>query len=476
MNQEKRDRIQDLAHGQIEKRLSAEEWRELNQCLEADGEARGMYLDLMHDHAALHWSQVGEAGRAEDRMPGMATFPLRWHGVAAAAVVIILGMLALGGFRDQDSAGSFATMIRTDAARWESAGQPTADGSRLGAGRLKLTEGLATLEFDSGAELILEGPAELELIDAMNGILISGTLVAEMPESAWGFTIGTPTANVIDHGTRFAVNVDPGTGETRTEVFDGLVEVALPGGGESVRLATGQRNRVAGRELGGADPSENEGTWAPAMIDEAGGPGRRIITTADRNGEDGYAFSHPSAHVSDEVLLLKNSSQVRWPESKGGPNRKTWLRFDLAEVPADSWETAELRLWFTPTGWGLASHLPDSVFVVHGIVDDALDAWNHAGLSWESAPANVVERGDAVDGGRTVRLGEFTVPRGVQSGWFGIRSEALGDFLKEDGNRLASLIVVRETAEMEGGGLVHGIASSRHPTLPPPRLILTDSE
>ncbi len=474
MKPEQMDRLLELAHGQIEKRLSAEEWRELNQWLEVDEEARGLYLDLMHDHAALYWSRVGDTGR--EASPAVVTRPIWWRRIAAVAAVMILGILILGGLRDRGDAAYFATMVRTDVARWESAGQPTADGSRLGAGRLKLTEGLATLVFDSGAEVILEGPAEIELIDAMNSLLVSGTVVAEVPESAWGFTIGTPTANVIDHGTRFAVNVDPGTGETRTEVFEGLVEVALPDGGESVRLGTGQRNRVAGRELGGADLSENEGTWAPAVIDETDAPGRRVITTADREGEDGYAFSHRSDHVSDEILLLKNSSQVRWPDSRGGPNRKTWLRFDLSEFSEDSWETAELRLWFTPTGWGLASHLPDAVFVVHGIVDDSLDDWNQADMNWESAPANVLESGDAVDEERTVRLGEFIVLRGVQSGWFGIQGEKLRDFLRADGNRLATLIVVRETAEMEGGGLVHGIASSRHPTLPAPRLILTGSE
>ena len=484
MKSEPRERLQALVHGQIEKRLSAGEWQELNALLERDEEARRVYLDLMHDHASLYWTHIGAEASAGERdfesdageIVALSTSRFRF-GMAAAAVVSfgILGAAWMWFFAGGSNSGTahFATMVRTDAARWESAGQPTADGSRLGAGRFKLTEGLATLAFDSGAEVILEGPAEIELVDAMNSILIGGTVVAEIPESAWGFTIETPTANVIDHGTRFAVNVDPGSGETQTEVFEGLVEVALPDGGKSVRLETGQRNRVAGRELGGADQSQNEGTWARSAGDESVLPGQRVITTAEGNGEDGYAFSHASDHVSDEWLLLKNSSQVEWPESRGGPNRKAWLRFDVADIERKQIGDAELKLWFTPTGWGLASHLPDSVFRVYGITDDSLDEWTHEELTWENSPANDPREGDAVETERTVPLGRFTIPRGVQSGWFGIRGDQLREFLQRDENGLATLIVVRETAETEGGGLVHGVASARHPTLPAPRLILS---
>jgi hypothetical protein len=73
-------------------------------------------------------------------------------------------------------------------------------------------------------------------------------------------------------------------------------------------------------------------------------------------------------------------------------------------------------------------------------------------------------------------LGRFTIPRGIQTGSFGIEGEALEAFLNEDGNRRATLLIVRETSETRGGGLVHAFASSRHPSLAPPTLKLRVSE
>jgi hypothetical protein len=93
-------------------------------------------------------------------------------------------------------------------------------------------------------------------------------------------------------------------------------------------------------------------------------------------------------------------------------------------------------------------------------------------MNWENAPANVLENGSDLLPDKTILLGEFTVPRGVQSGTFGMRGKKLARFLNDDQNRMASLVVVRTTMETRGGGLVHALASSRHPSLPAPRLIV----
>ena len=67
----------------------------------------------------------------------------------------------------------------------------------------------------------------VELIDAMHCIVHSGTVMADVPEQAKGFQIDTPTAKVIDHGTRFMVSYQPGQNEPASliEVLDGDVEV-----------------------------------------------------------------------------------------------------------------------------------------------------------------------------------------------------------------------------------------------------------
>ncbi len=467
------DHLLELAHGYIEGRLTPAELAELETLLTGDTEARRVYLDFLHDHAALHWEQVaatGDEAVIED-FPSLRArrFPTLWQAFAAAALVALLALVATRpGPRDT----TFATMKATEAAQWESGTLPTAEGARLGAGGIDLVRGLATIAFDSGAEVVLEAPARLSLVDAMNCVLERGTAVAEVGESAEGFTIRTPSARVIDHGTRFAVNVDAASGATQTQVFDGLVEVEEPESKKRIALREGQQALVTGSSLGGVLEGAEEGTWSnPEARVRRKEPGIRKITTADSGGADAYVWGgKPTDHTSETLLLLKNGI------GEDPPHRKAYLRFPLDPIAPGKITSARLELRFTPTGWGLASHLGDSEFTVYGLLEESLDAWDPATLVWMNAPANDPGAGNTVRKELVRELGRFTVPRGIQTGSFGIAGEALRDFLNTDGNRRATLLIVRETPETRGGGLVHAFASSRHPTLAPPTLELKISE
>ncbi len=472
MNESSIDPLLELAHGYIEGSLSAAQVAELETILSENAEARRVYLDFLHDHATLHWDRVGAGGEngegaeIEDFPPIRARrVPTLWQGFAAAALVALLALVIV---RPQPQDASFATMKKTEAARWESGTLPTAEGARLGPGDLELVRGLATIAFDSGAELVLEAPAKLTLVDAMNCVLARGTVVAEVGESAQGFSIRTPGARVIDHGTRFAVNVHPSSGATQTQVFDGLVEVEQPDTGKRIALRGGQQTLVAGASLGGVSEGPEEGVWAlPEIPSAPKEPGMTTLTTAAPGGADAYVWAgRPNDHVSDTLLLLKHGID------SPSPHRKACLRFPLDGIAPGSIASARLELSFTPTGWGLASHLGDSEFTVYGLLDDTLDAWEAETLDWENAPANELSTGNGILRDRVRELGRFTVPRGIQTGGFGIKGEVLRDFLNADSNRLATLLVVRETPETRSGGLVHAFASSRHPTLPAPTLHL----
>ena len=464
MNEHERDELLELAHGHIEQSLGAEQNQRLEEILGGSEEARRCFVDFTHDHATLHWEQISETNTPVEDLVDFRPrrFPTLWQTMAAAAVISLLALVLV---KPQPVDSAFATMERTAAARWESGNLPTVDGARLGAGTLKLVRGLATIRFDSGAEVILEAPAELELVDEMNCVLSLGTAVAEVVEGAEGFTIQTPTANVIDHGTRFAVNVNPQSGATKTQVFDGLVEVELPETGESIELRTGQRNFVAGLGLGDVRDSLEEAAWAPTPVNREQRDGWQRFTTADPGAGDAYVWGGtPNDHVSDELLLLKNSVDL------DGPHRKSYLRFNLQKADSHSVESAELSLRFVPTGWGLASHLEDSEFHVYGIVQDSFDEWSFEGMTWETAPANDLSSGKDLLDGTAKFLGSFQLPQGMQTGTFGIRGEKLVQFLQNDENRIVTLVVVRSTQETRGGGLVHAFASARHPVLPAPTL------
>ncbi|MDA7874451.1 hypothetical protein N9B17_04715 [Rhodopirellula sp.] len=68
------------------------------------------------------------------------------------------------------------------------------------------------------------------------------------------------------------------------------------------------------------------------------------------------------------------------------------------------------------------------------------------------------------------QLESFLIPQGVPKGRFGIRTAALATFRREHPNEGITIKVVRDTPQKNDGGLLHGFASRRHPTLPAPTL------
>ncbi len=476
MNETEQQTLIDLANAYIEKRLDDDQQQKLEQLISESADARRIFADLMHDHAALHWDQVSDtddndiiefAGETIAGNWGRTSTTIIWAAAAAVAISAV-GFFAFRSPAPAKEVGpAFATMEKSSAARWESGDLPTAKGSRLTAGKLRLAEGIATLKFDSGAEVILEAPAEVQLVDRMNCVLTNGTAVADIPESAIGFQIKTPSANVVDYGTRFAVNVDDSTGATKTQVFEGLVEVEHPDTGKIVKLETGEHNFVAGNQISDAAAGPDEGDWAIADRRAQRGADWKMLPAA----RDSYAYSVKiSDHTSDVLLLLKNSSDSR------GPHRKAYVGFDLKAIPAGKIADAELILNFTPTGWGLASSVSDATFSVYGITDSTLDNWNYRSMTWENAPANKLDSGNKLQSKKVQKLGKFTIEQGIQRGQFGISGESLADFLKKDSDGIVTLAIVRDTVESGGGGLVHGIASRRHPVLPAPTLAIQIAE
>jgi len=436
--------------------------RAFNETLESSAEARRYYRELMELHARLHLEYSG--GRGADFMPGS---PDGRHGsprrsrpglwIAAAAAVALLAALAWRG-TGQDPP-SFATLETAHSARWGSGDLPTREGSRLGSGNLRLEEGLAVIRFDSGVELSLEAPAELTLIDAMNCRITDGTAVANVPDSALGFRIGTPSAMVIDHGTRFSVSVDPDTGGTQTQVFEGRVEVENPITGDVITLNTGQRTSVKGLLTGPVTEGFDERFQNRQPQPLPAGPDWMLLKAI----KDAY-IGYPLVTDSEHLLYVKHG--------ESDFHRKAYLGFDLSGLHPERIGSAELMLQFEPTGLGLASHVPDSTFAVYGLA--AADrTWDEAKMRPYNAPANIEEAGAGLVADEVRKLGSFVVNQGVQRGRFGIDGETLADYLREHAGSTVTLIVVRETAETASTGLVHGIASHRHPLLPAPTIAIS---
>ncbi|WP_425400139.1 hypothetical protein [Aeoliella sp.] len=110
-----------------------------------------------------------------------------------------------------------------DAPVWKEGTTGLSFGDRITKGQtIELESGVVELLLSTGAKLTVEGPARLEAHSALESFLERGRLAAAAPRVARGYTVITPTAELVDIGTQFGVKVED-TGDSELHVFDGDV-------------------------------------------------------------------------------------------------------------------------------------------------------------------------------------------------------------------------------------------------------------
>lgn len=250
--------VSDACHGL----LSEEQALALNTLLLEDPAARDAYLLHVELHARLASDPdlFAPAGIPLDpalvpdlHAPGRALRdprPIRW--ILAAAAVLVLSLAVWWAGWRVGSAGSrrpsgraVALVGQVAGARWAPGKSPLLPGSGLDPGPLELKAGLAQIVFLSGARVVVEGPASLELVSATELVCRQGRLTAEVPPPAHGFRVRAPRLDVTDLGTSFGMVV----GERKTElhVFEGKVEYRS-GGTPQPRSLEGGSGALADRE------------------------------------------------------------------------------------------------------------------------------------------------------------------------------------------------------------------------------------
>ena len=120
-------------------------------------------------------------------------------------------------------------------------------GSQLHKGqRLELANGFAEVTFDSGAKVVLEGPASLDVKSAWAATLNRGNLKASVPAQAIGFSIFNPNVEVVDLGTEFTMSADA-SGAADVLVLKGEVEAqpSAVGSRQPIVLAAKESRRFA---------------------------------------------------------------------------------------------------------------------------------------------------------------------------------------------------------------------------------------
>ncbi len=142
--------------------------------------------------------------------------------------------------------GDVAVLTHAVGAEWQVNAESLSAGSTLAPSMLRLRSGALLIEFFSGATVVLEGPAEFEILSKTKGHLLTGKLNAHVPPQAQGFTIKTSAGDIVDHGTDFGVNMATEVPD-ELHVFRGKVEVKS--GGKSRDVETGEAIRLGSENL-----------------------------------------------------------------------------------------------------------------------------------------------------------------------------------------------------------------------------------
>jgi hypothetical protein len=311
----------------------ADELRRLDALLAENPAAMNAYVSLMQVDAMLRW-RAG-LGKPKDEEPIIINVsePLRgptlglypWAGIPAfsyvAAAVIMALVLSVAGLwkvsRDYDRDpgvvrdGKQPARQRLDSApvfvgrvtglahcQWADPKDDVVNLARVALGRrFALSAGFMEITYDTGARVILEGPATYEVESTSGGYLSLGKLTArvESRESRVEsrelrvegevaaqepsrlstldsrlFSVRTPTAVVTDLGTEFGVEVDK-SGTSQAHVFQGKVELRISGDDHKDRVIPLAVNESATVE------SER---------------GRAVVVVRQSHASQGRAFAH----------------------------------------------------------------------------------------------------------------------------------------------------------------------------------------
>jgi hypothetical protein len=473
--------LRHLLDALCEESITAEQLRRLEELVLTYPEAEAFYVQFMNLHADLvgHFGllptrslrdrasigqeeQAGRQGDKETRRKGFSRLfnslsPRLLVSLSALAAGILLVLALWHRPRTVPSTPSsqvpeatdetVAVLLQAPGAEWDENGLAPRAGAPLLPGWLRLKSGFAHLEFYSGATVILEGPAEFQLISRTEAYCAQGKLRATVPPQAQGFTIRSPKLDLVDRGTEFGLQVGAG-GKTEVHVFQGKVELydashdpAAPGR----ELTTGRSLRLDGP--GASQPIKSN----PAAFRTAADLVQRSRAETLRRQQEWLTAR--AALQKDPSLVVYYTFQTEHPWSR--------TLLDQAKGPKESHDGAIVGCSWVTGRWDgkrglefkrvshrVRFHVPgsfDSLTLMAWVRVDSLpnlnnslmmaDGWKEGGCHWQIGE----------DG--TLILGVQSRPRG-----HGAHYHARGAFTPKQFGHWVHLAVVYD---QEGGQVSH---------------------
>lgn len=245
MIQEQDHRLIDAwRHGE----LSDADFATLQARLAAEPELRKLWRKMAEVEEGL--SALSPDAALSRTTASNGTFPPRRHRLVTRALAAVLAsaLAALFFFRPAPlSSGAPPAMLVDEAGAHFQSGKAPAEGY-FPKGSYSLESGAIHLRFVNGASLVIEAPAQFDILSDTHAHLLHGKTRAIVPQGVRNFTISTDTADYQNEGAEFGLRANSEVSSTSLHVFDGQITIRKKGGkeviatiseGESVTYARG---------------------------------------------------------------------------------------------------------------------------------------------------------------------------------------------------------------------------------------------
>lgn len=307
-------------------RINREELEALETELKRNPDARKQLLDYMNTDAGIMEIVDEELEMIEfpvdlpvaRRKVTKPQIPNYWMYAALLIVAVNLGLWLLSDNKkqgDQDLSGgeksegeevyvlnAVAQLTRVVDVDWGDAKEKSS-GNEIATGLFEFDSGFVQLEFFSGATMVVEGPAKIDVKSSMEVVCLSGKMHVKVPESAHGFIVDTGKMQVRDLGTEFGVYVHGDKREVHLQ--EGEVEIFR--GDKVLKNLTGNHSVAWQKDetaLVDVDPDDDFVTYR--NIDAYG-----QTATAKRHRK-WKAYMTGLTRRDDLILLYDFDSQDNW--------------------------------------------------------------------------------------------------------------------------------------------------------------------
>jgi hypothetical protein len=318
---------------------TAEEVQQLQNILLTQPDSRRLFADLANLDAALAEQAAGWESPVQAKSAKHLKTPFSHLWLAAAAA---LALCITGTWWWQSNNAVHATVAHGIGSSVFS------QGMQIHGAAYEMEAGTVEFITARGAKVVIEAPASFQFENGQRLRLKRGRVAADVPPSAKGFTVITPTGQAVDLGTQFGVDV-PQQGQAEIHVFKGEVIAQSAKGGKRQSLKDGEAYSLQS----GAGASREIRSAAFIQPDEL--PSLQAALTSGQRARSDAAIA---VLRQDEALITLldfeedelpsgtfRMTQGRWPGSRAPEFVHMGDHMKLGAGAGRSWPQLTLSAW-----------------------------------------------------------------------------------------------------------------------------------